>query len=113
MAFVVDGGDAVWVGAAKDPKKIVREIGVMQHVQDGQATPALDRASIVFQQVCHAKQAHAVEARAHELLADARVHRSWFECSAQTAIVKKPENSNLRRSEEWAQSSPSAPSPIR
>ncbi len=84
--FVADGGDAVWVGAAKDPQKVVRKIGVMQHVQDGQAVPALDRASIVFKQVCHASKAEDIEARAHEILAGSRVHLNWFDCSAQTAI---------------------------
>ena len=88
MAFILvaDGGDAVWVGAAKDPKKIVSKIGTMQRMQGGQAAPALDRASIVFQQVCHAKQAHAVEARAHKMLAGSLVYESWFACPAQTAI---------------------------
>ncbi len=84
--FVADGGDAVWVGSAKNPKKVVREIGTMQRVSAGGAAPALTTAPIVYQEACPTKRAQAVESRAHELLADTRIFQNWFACPAQTAI---------------------------
>ncbi|MHA1566316.1 MAG: hypothetical protein ACTSX7_13470 [Alphaproteobacteria bacterium] len=84
--FVADGGDAVWVGSAKNPKKEARKIGVMQRVVGGSAAPAQAAASIVFQQSCPSKRARQIEARAQDLLAHSRVFQNWFACPVQTAV---------------------------
>lgn len=84
--FVADGGDAVWIGSAKNPQKAVRGIGVMQRMAGGSAAPALAAASIVYQQSCPTKRAVQIETRAQGMVADARVFQNWFACPAQTAV---------------------------